>query len=93
MPLRALIFYIQSKYKRETNELVHETKREVYLFTALRSILMLKPDGYYSNYPEWDGLKDTENRLGIKTRKKQVEDYDDQDIIDLFKGKGKLSKR
>ena len=69
MPLSALCFYIESKFK-------HEYLHDEYLFNSLRGILLKRPDGYYEQYPIWQEI----NSMGQKPAKAKKQSFDE--IVD-----------
>jgi len=79
MPLTALVFYLESKHK-------HETIRDVYITDMLRFAAW----GHVKNPDKlpryWDSLQSTQK---VRTPREQ---FTENDVIDMFKGKGALVK-
>jgi len=80
MPLSSYVYYLESKYE-------HEHIRDVYMMDMLRFAAFgmveeqKRPSGY------WDLLQ----RMKPGKRPNVVAaDYDEQDIIDMFRGEGRL---
>lgn len=79
MPLSACVFYLESKYK-------HEMLRDVYKADMLRfaAFGMLEERDRPPRY--WDVVK------GQKLAENALKDYDEQDVVDMFRGEGHLMK-
>jgi len=81
MPLKALVFYLQSKYK-------HEIIWETYIADTL----------HFSAFGSFEESKRPPRYLDVLRNKEKAskttvkDDYEVEDIVDLFRGKGKLAK-
>ena len=79
MPLSAYVFYLESKYE-------HEIIRDVYMMDMLRfgAFGMVEERNRPPRY--WDMAKPKRERH----TEAKVQDYDEQDVVDMFRGGGKL---
>ena len=77
----------------------YELKRDAYMLDAMRSLLTLPPDSYYKEYTDWRDIISGENQglEFVRTNRprprlpvQRKEEYDEQDVIDMFRGKKKL---
>ena len=83
MPLKAYTFYLESKYK-------HELLRDTYLTDMLRFSAFGMVDEKNRPPRYWDVINPVCGRPGKAAK---VEEYGEQDVIDMFRGEGKLSSR
>ena len=94
MPLAALNLYLVAKHEHEMAlgqnvdiqlaNREYELKRDAYMLNAMRSLLMLPPNNYYKEYTEWHEY------ISDKKRDSAKEEYDERDVIDMFRGKKKI---
>jgi len=79
MPLAAYVFYLESKFR-------HEIMRDAYITDMLRftAFGMVHEKDRPPRY--WDTVKPTHDSPKQTTAK----DYTEQDVIDMFRGGGKL---
>jgi hypothetical protein len=88
MPLSALVFYLKSKYE-------HETMRDYYfadMLLYLARAYVKKP----KDLPRYGDLISKSRRkheLASQARDDRNVDFTERDIIDMFRGKGKLTQR
>ena len=85
MPLSAYVFYLESKYK-------HEVIRDIYISDMLRfaAFGMVEEKNRPPRY--WDVLRDrkSDGSAAGYAGTADAGDYDEQDIVDMFRGDGKL---
>ena len=84
MPLSAYVAYLESKYK-------HEHIRDIYISDMLRfaAFGMVeekdRPPRYWDMLRSWKA--DGKGAVGDRAVDR---DYNDQDVVDMFRGEGKL---
>lgn len=87
MPFSAYVFYLESKYK-------HEVIRDIYISDMLRfaAFGMVEERDRPPRY--WDVLRSfkPDGSFDGRGSAADVGDYDEQDVIDMFRGNGKLEK-
>ena len=84
MPVPALLFYLHSKYK-------HETVRDSYFADMLRFAAWTNVKDGEKLPRYWDSIQPDDNsRKASNARTAKGKDYDENDVIDMLVGRGKL---
>ena len=87
--MTAFISYLKIKHEHEIGKRAEQAKRDAYLFGSLRAMLTVPYGGYYAKYPKWHEFAYGEKN----THEKGDCDYGEQDVVDMFRGKGKLAQK